>query len=105
MVDPLGQPDEVADAVAVPVHEGLDVEAVDDGVLPPEVGGVGDPHAGTATAGCRRHDVQLRQHVLAEGVEEAALLLADVVQVDLVEAQVGVLGEPGRVLPEVGRTR
>ena len=44
VVDPLGEPDEVAAAVAVPVHEGLDVQAVDDGVLPPQVGRVGDPH-------------------------------------------------------------
>ena len=41
--------------------------------------------------------------MLAERVEEAALLLPDVVQVDLVEAEVGVLGQPGRVLPEVRR--
>ena len=85
------RPGEVADAVAVPVHERLDVEAVDDGVLPPQVAGVGDPHR----LGVRRV-TQLRQHVLAEGVEEVALLLADVVQVDLVEAEVDVLLQPGR---------
>ncbi len=42
---------EVADAVTVPVHERLDVQAVDDGGLPPEVAGVGDPHTATACSG------------------------------------------------------
>src|SRR5690606_12556091 len=51
VVDPLGQAREVADAVVVPVHERLDVQAVADGVLPPEVAGVGDPHARTAATG------------------------------------------------------
>ena len=39
VVDALDQPGEVADAVAVPVEERLDVEAVDDPVLPPLVAG------------------------------------------------------------------
>jgi hypothetical protein len=39
VVDPVGEPDEVAAAVAVGVEEGLDVEAVDHRVLPPEVAG------------------------------------------------------------------
>src|SRR3712207_1791793 len=51
VVDALGEAREVADAVAVPVQERLDVQAVDDRVLPPQVGRIGDPHAGTATAG------------------------------------------------------
>src|SRR4029453_15139805 len=51
VVDALGQAREVADAVAVPVHERLDVQAVDDRVLPPEIGGVGDPHTATAGGG------------------------------------------------------
>ena len=37
MVEPVGEPLEIADAVAVRIHEGLDVEAVDDGVLVPEI--------------------------------------------------------------------
>jgi hypothetical protein len=37
VVEPAAQAGEIADAVAVPVHEGLDVEAVDDRVLVPEV--------------------------------------------------------------------
>jgi hypothetical protein len=39
VVDLLGRPGEVADAVAVEVAEGVNVEAVDDRVLPPQVGG------------------------------------------------------------------
>jgi hypothetical protein len=42
IVDALGQTVEVAAAVAVAIEEGLDVEAVEDGVLPPEVCGVVD---------------------------------------------------------------
>jgi hypothetical protein len=38
VVDALGQAREVADPVAVRVHEGLDVEIVDDGVLVPHGG-------------------------------------------------------------------
>src|SRR5688572_7462820 len=41
----------------------------------------------------RRH-VELRQHVLAEHLEPLALLLPDVMQVDLVEAEPGQLLEP-----------
>src|SRR5690606_20245133 len=37
VIEPAAQPFEVADAVAVRVHEGADVQAVDDGVLVPEV--------------------------------------------------------------------
>lgn len=44
VVEPLREPVEVAAAVVVPVHEGLDVEAVDDGGLPPEVPAVGGAH-------------------------------------------------------------
>ena len=50
VVHPLGEPLEVAHAVAVPVHEGLHVQAVDDGRLPPQVTGLGDPHAGGLSA-------------------------------------------------------
>src|SRR3954447_23637063 len=49
-----------------------------------------------------RVDVELRQDVLAERVEEAALLDADVVAVARVEAELLVLGDPLGVLPEVG---
>ena len=45
VVDALGEPGEVAAAVAVVVVEHLDVEAVEDGVLPPQVAGGLDPHA------------------------------------------------------------
>jgi len=45
VVDAFGEAVEVPHAVAVGVEERLDVEAVDDGVLVPEVGGVGDTHA------------------------------------------------------------
>ena len=63
------RPGEVADPVAVAVHVRLDVEAVDDRGLPPQVAGVGDLHdcppqarqqlaprpaAGTAPGPCRR---------------------------------------------------
>jgi hypothetical protein len=34
---PIRQPDEVPDTIAVRIEEGLDVEAVDDGVLVPEI--------------------------------------------------------------------
>jgi hypothetical protein len=37
IVQPARQPDEVADTVAVPILKGLDVDAVDDRVLVPEV--------------------------------------------------------------------
>ncbi len=43
VVEPLGQAAEVADAVAVAVLEGADVDLVDDGVLVPE--GIVVPHA------------------------------------------------------------
>src|SRR5262249_34951294 len=39
IVEPATEPFEIAAAVAVAVHERLDVEAVDDGVLVPEVAG------------------------------------------------------------------
>src|SRR5206468_3267285 len=54
VVQPLGQPLEVAAAVVVPVHEGLDVQAVDDGGLPPQVRGVGDLHDACLPR-CRAH--------------------------------------------------
>ena len=44
VVDLVGQAGEVAAAVAVAVHERLDVQAVEDRVLPPQVGGEVDPH-------------------------------------------------------------
>ena len=44
VVDALGQSGEVAGAVAVPVEEGLDVEAVDHGALPPLVARDLDAH-------------------------------------------------------------
>ncbi len=47
VVDALGQAPQVADAVAVGVVEGLDVQAVDDGALPPQVARVADSHAAT----------------------------------------------------------
>ena len=43
VVDALGQAGEVADAVAVGVQVGLDVQAVDDGVLPPQVAACSRP--------------------------------------------------------------
>jgi hypothetical protein len=45
VIDLLDQPAEVAAAVTVAVGVGLDVQAVDDGVLPPQVGGLGQSHA------------------------------------------------------------
>ena len=44
VVDPLAQPWQVAAAVTVRVEEGLDVEAVENGVLPPEVARDLAPH-------------------------------------------------------------
>ena len=44
VVDPLAQARQVAAAVAVPVQEGLDVEAVEDRVLPPDVARDLAPH-------------------------------------------------------------
>ena len=85
------RPGEVAAAVGVGVQERLDVEAVDDRVLPPEVAGGLGPHA------------QRREHALPEGVDERLELLADVVEVDRVEAERGELLQPGDVLLEVGR--
>src|SRR5690606_39733749 len=54
VVDAVGQALQVTAAVAVGVEVGLDVEAVDDRALPPQVAGVGDPHGQSlpeATAG------------------------------------------------------
>ena len=48
-------------------------------------------------------DVELRQDLLAEDLEPRALLLADVVEVDLVEAERDEVLQPGDVLPGVGR--
>ena len=45
VVQALGEALEVARPVAVPVHERLDVQAVDHRVLPPQVARLGDPHA------------------------------------------------------------
>jgi len=44
VVEALHEAGEVTDSVTVPVHVRLDVEAVDDSGLPPQVGRVGDPH-------------------------------------------------------------
>ena len=44
VVDALGQSVDVPDAVVVPVEEGLHVEAVDDGVLPPLIARSRDAH-------------------------------------------------------------
>ena len=44
VVDALGEPAEIAHPVPVGVVEGLDVEAVDDRALPPQVARVGDSH-------------------------------------------------------------
>ena len=63
VVDAAGQPGEVADAVAVGVLVGLDVDAVDDRLLPPQVAGVGL----TLIALSSRSG---GQDVLAEGVDE-----------------------------------
>ena len=57
VVEPLRQALQVAGAVAVGVEVGLDVEAVDDRRLPPQVGGVGEPHAAATfgvTSSCGR---------------------------------------------------
>src|ERR671911_1469333 len=48
VVDPFHQTPDVTDAVAVPVEEGLDVEAVDHGVLPPQVARLGRCHPRTS---------------------------------------------------------
>ena len=47
-------------------------------------------------------DVELRQHVVAEDLEEPVLGLADVVQVDLVETQLGQVGQVLGVGPGIG---
>ena len=44
VVDPLGEAGQVTGAVPVPVQERLDVEAVDDRVLPPEIARAGGRH-------------------------------------------------------------
>ena len=49
MVEPVGEALEIADAVAVRIHEGLDIEAVDDGVLVPEI-----EHGSTNLSRCMR---------------------------------------------------
>ena len=92
---------EVTAAVAVAVGVGLDVQAVDDGVLPPQVGGAGQPHAALPTSA---GSPQLRAGPWRRTRRSnAVLLLADVVQGDLVEAQLGVPGELGGVPAEVVR--
>ena len=96
VVEPMGEALEVARAVVVPVHVRLDVEAVDDRGLPPEVAAVGDPHRPAAFS--------VGQHVLAERVDERVLLGADVVQVDAVEAELGDARRGGRGAGP-GRTR
>ncbi len=57
VVEPLREALQVTGAVAVGVEVGLDVEAVDDRRLPPQVGGVGEPHAAATfgvTSSCGR---------------------------------------------------
>ena len=49
VVDLAGQPGEVTPPVAVAVGVPLDVQAVDDGVLQPQVAGVGDAHVAVPT--------------------------------------------------------
>ena len=88
MVDALREPCEVAGAVVVPVEERLDVEAVDHRRLPPLVARLGDP----SWFG----DLELREDLRAEHVDELLLLLADVVQVHGVEAEVDPLLESRR---------
>ena len=66
VVDLLGEPAEVPDAVGVRVPVGLDVQAVDHRVLPPQVGGLGDPHrVGTATAARRSRRAGRRRSALS----------------------------------------
>ena len=54
VIDALDEPGEVAAAVAVGVVELLDVEAVDDGVLPPQVAGRPGAHRTRALSAARR---------------------------------------------------
>ena len=89
VVDALGQADQVAAAVAVRVQEHLDVEAVDDRVLPPQVAGGLAPHRRGRTCS-------------PKASMNGPLLLADVVQVDRVEPELGELVEPRGVPAEVG---
>src|SRR4029453_17277585 len=44
VVETLGQAAEVADSVAVPIKESLDIKAVDDRILPPQVAGARGRH-------------------------------------------------------------
>ena len=44
VIDPAGEPGEVADAVAIAVEECFDIEAIDDRVFPPEIAGRLDLH-------------------------------------------------------------
>ena len=85
VVDALREPGEVADAVAVAVEERLDVEAVDDRGLPPQIAGVADLHDALP---------QPREQLGLGPPEEPLLVLADVVQVDAVEADADEPGDP-----------
>src|SRR5262249_8023558 len=58
VVEPAAQPLEVADAVAVGVHVGADRQAIDDGILVPEV----IDHPGTAPTRMPASRRQLRQN-------------------------------------------
>ena len=94
VVQAFAQARQVAATVPVGVEERLDVQAVD------------RRRSSTRRrwwpcASCR----QLGQHVLAERVDERAQVLAHVVQVDLLEAELGNLGDPGRVPGRDRRTR
>ncbi len=60
VVDASGETREVADAVVVAVHVGLDIQAVDDRRLPPQVAGVGDLHSALRSAGSSFRSARFR---------------------------------------------
>jgi hypothetical protein len=37
MIEPVGEPAEITDSVTVRIHEGFDIDAIDDSVLVPEI--------------------------------------------------------------------
>ena len=93
VVEPLGQALEVAVTVAVRVEERLDVEAVHDAVLPPQVA--------RSLAG---HEVLVRSSgsTLAPNASmNASCVGPDVVEVDGVDAELEVLLQPGDVATQV----
>ena len=95
VVDALGQAADVADAVAVPVEERLDVEAVD------------RPRSSTTGRSSVPSSLDhLREDVLAEHVDEPLLLLAHVMEVDRVDAEVDQLARAtSRAGPRSAETR